>query len=82
MEPPPHPKKNSFAKNYIYVHKETVVGALRLLQYFQLPDKKSRDISRYIYTFFALFKSSCRFIPNDVLWNPKVPPHRFSETVK
>jgi hypothetical protein len=34
------------------IRKETVVSALRLLQYFQLPDKNSRDLSRYIYNFF------------------------------
>ena len=39
-------------KNY----KETVVSALRLLQYFHLPDKNSRDISRYIYNFLWHFK--------------------------
>jgi hypothetical protein len=40
---------------YMYTYKQTVVGSLRLLQYFQLPDKNSRDISRYIYNCFAVF---------------------------
>jgi hypothetical protein len=44
-------------KNY----KETVVSARRLLQYFQLPDKNSRDIPRYF--FFAVFQNSYAFSP-------------------
>jgi hypothetical protein len=35
---------------------ETVVSACRLLQYFQSPDKNSRDISRYIYKILRYFK--------------------------
>ena len=34
--------------------KETVVSARRLLQYFQLPDKNYRDISRYIHRIYFL----------------------------
>jgi hypothetical protein len=43
------------------VYKETVVSALRLLQYFQLLDKNSRDILRHIYNFFIsnFFISNC-----------------------
>jgi hypothetical protein len=41
---------------YIYVYKETVLSALKLLQYFQLPNKNSRDISRYIYNYLWCFK--------------------------
>jgi hypothetical protein len=40
-------------KKYI---KMTFVSARRLLQYFPLPDKNSRDISRYIYNFLRFFK--------------------------
>jgi hypothetical protein len=39
-------------KNY----KKTVFRARRLLRYLQLSDKNSRDISRYIYNFFAVFR--------------------------
>jgi hypothetical protein len=41
---------------YICIYKETVVGALRLFQYFQLPDKNSLNISRYVYNFLQYFK--------------------------
>ena len=44
-------------------HKETVVSARRLLQYFQTPDKYSLDISRYIYNFFPAVQNSYVFIP-------------------
>jgi hypothetical protein len=47
---------------YIYTYKETLVSALRLLKYFQLQDKTSRDISRYIYNFCAVFQNSYVFI--------------------
>ena len=41
-----------------------VVSARRLLQYFQLPAKHSRDISRFICSFFfAVFQNSYVFIP-------------------
>ena len=46
----------------IFIYK-TVVSALTLLQYFQLPNKNSHDISRYIYTSFAVFQNSCVFLP-------------------
>jgi hypothetical protein len=63
-----HIQRNPFqwkrkTKNYKYA----VVGALTLLRYFQLLDKNSRDISRYIYDFLryfrivlCLFHSFCR----------------------
>ena len=38
---------------------EMAVSARRLLQYFQLPDKNSRDISRFIYNFCGVSKYSC-----------------------
>jgi hypothetical protein len=38
------------------------VSALRLLQYFQFPDKNSRDISRYTYNFYGI-SSTYVFIP-------------------
>jgi hypothetical protein len=41
---------------YIYICKEIAVSAFRLLQYFQLPDKISRDISRHIYNFLWYFR--------------------------
>jgi hypothetical protein len=40
-----------------------VFSAWRLLQYFQLFDKNSRNISRYSYNFFAVFQNSNVFIP-------------------
>ena len=42
-------------KTYVCVYKETVVSARRLLQYFQLPDKNVRDISRYIFYLLSVF---------------------------
>jgi hypothetical protein len=50
-------------KNKTKKYKETLVSALRLLQYCQLPDKNCRDISRYIYNVFAVFQNSYVFIP-------------------
>ena len=38
------------------IRKERVVSARPLLQYYQFPDKISRDISRYIYNFLRYFK--------------------------
>ena len=49
-----HMPRNPWLWIYIY---EAVVRARRLLQYFQLPDKNSRDISRYIYNFLERFKT-------------------------
>ena len=43
--------------------KKTVVRALRLLEYFQLSDKNSSDIFRYIYNILELFKNSYVLIP-------------------
>jgi hypothetical protein len=41
-----------------------VVSARRLLQCCQMPDKNSRDISRYVYlNFFAVFKNIYVFNP-------------------
>jgi hypothetical protein len=48
---------------YIYIYKETVVVARRLLLYLQLSDKNSRDISRCIYNFFAVFWNGNVLIP-------------------
>jgi hypothetical protein len=42
--------KNKKKKNY----KETFVSAWRFLQYFQLPARNSRDISRFIYNFCGI----------------------------
>jgi hypothetical protein len=59
--------------------KEMVVSAQRLLQYFQLQNKNSYDISRCIYNFLHYFKmvmyySTISFrTHNDIVWNPKVP---------
>jgi hypothetical protein len=70
-------------KNY----KETVVSALRLLQHFQLPDKNSRHILRYIHNFCGISKHLCicssisRGFPNEVLWNPNVPRKPVWETL-
>jgi hypothetical protein len=36
--------------------KEAFVSSRRLLQYFRLPNKNSRDISRYIYNFLRYFR--------------------------
>jgi hypothetical protein len=41
---------------YIFICKETVVSSRRLLQYFQLPDKNSRDISKYTFNFCDVVK--------------------------
>jgi hypothetical protein len=46
-----HARENG-KKNY----EGTVVSARRLLQYFRLPNKNSRDDSRYIYNFLRCFK--------------------------
>ena len=35
-----------------------VVSARKLLQYFQLTDKKFRDISSYVYNFFSVFQNN------------------------
>ena len=59
----PVPTKTKYMCMCMYTYKQTVVGSLRLLQCFQLPDKNSRDISRYIYNCFAVFQNSCVFIP-------------------
>ena len=58
------------------MRKETTASTLRLLQYFHLPDKNYRSISRYIYKFCGILKHySTIFLgtPNDVLCNSKVP---------
>jgi hypothetical protein len=59
---------------------KAVVGAGRLLQHCQLPNKYSRDISRRIYNFLRYFEMIVCFFhiislgnPDYVLWNPKVP---------
>jgi hypothetical protein len=57
------PKKNPANKNWKKNYKETVVSARRLLRNFQLPNRNSRDISRYIYNPFAAFQNSNVFIP-------------------
>ena len=43
--------------------KEIVISAWSILQYFQLPDKNSHDISTYIYHFFVVFQNLYVFIP-------------------
>ena len=66
-------------KNY----KETGVSAWRLLQYFQLLEKISRYISRYIIIFCVILKELrvyskvFRGTPNAVVWNPRVPQNPF-----
>ena len=49
-----------FRETSVYENKKnyenTFVSARRLLQYFPLPDKNSRDILRYIYNFLRFFK--------------------------
>jgi hypothetical protein len=50
-------------------YKETVVSARRLLQYFQLSDRNSRDISGYIYNFFAVFQNTVEPLITDTLIN-------------
>ena len=67
-----------------HTHKATVAGARRLLQYSQLPDKNSGNISRYIYTvFFAVFQNSHVFIllflsePQPVFCGTLFDKHRF-----
>jgi hypothetical protein len=47
-----HIPRKTKRKNY----KQTVVNAKRLLQYFKLPDKNSRDILWYIHNFLPYFK--------------------------
>jgi hypothetical protein len=39
------------------MNKETVFSARRLLQHFQLPAKKFRDISWYVYKYFVVFEN-------------------------
>ena len=53
-----YPKKPLSIKTgkKINIHKLTVVSARRLLQYFRLPNKNSRDISLDIYNFLPHFK--------------------------
>jgi hypothetical protein len=56
-----------------------VVSARRLLQYFQLPDKTSCYILRYIYNFLRFFKIVMylsyyfSWTPNNNLWHAEVP---------
>ena len=64
----------------MYIYKETVLSALKLLQYFQLPNKNSSDISRYNYNCFRYFKIIMYLFlffsvrtPNGVLWYPEFP---------
>jgi hypothetical protein len=38
-----------------------VVSTWRLLEYFQLPKKNSRNTLRYMYNFFAVFQNSYVF---------------------
>ena len=46
-----------------YIYKEAFVSAWKSLQWFQLPEKTSCDISRYIYNFSAVFQNTYVFIP-------------------
>ena len=41
---------------HTHTHTQPVVSARRLQQYFQLPDKNSRHISKHIYKFLRYFK--------------------------
>jgi hypothetical protein len=47
----------------IYIYKEMVLCIRSLLQYFQLPDNNSRNITRYIYNFVSVFQNSYVSIP-------------------
>jgi hypothetical protein len=49
--------------------KEAVGSAGRLLQYCQLPDKTSRDISLHIWKCLRYFKI-CIYLFHNVLWKP------------
>jgi hypothetical protein len=42
---------------------------MEIVQYLQLPDKNFRDVSRYIYSFLAVFLNGYVFIPLFV-WEP------------
>ena len=59
----PKKKKTLQIKTQKRNYKETVVSARRLLRNFQLPNRNSLDISRYIYNCFAVFQNSFVFIP-------------------
>jgi hypothetical protein len=43
------------------IHKEMIVSARRLLQYFQLPDKNFREVSKYINNSLQHFKT-CMYL--------------------
>jgi hypothetical protein len=70
-------------RKYKHTHKETVVSPRKLLQYFQLSDKNSRDISKYVYNFLYLciYFTISLGTRNDVLWNPKIPRNPVWETL-
>jgi hypothetical protein len=57
-EPTAYEDEHTRTRTHARTHKnkETVVSARKLLQYFQLPDKNSRDILTYVYNFCRHFK--------------------------
>jgi hypothetical protein len=53
----------------IYICKEKMVSAQRLLQYFQLPDKNFQDTWRYIYNCLRYF-TVVAYVFHCFSWNP------------